>query len=116
MVKKYVLNVFARIYGRTARVMFITPNTLVSNWLRICSSVVFSNHPNCPYPALFTSMSIWPNCLIVASTAADTLALSVTSNESVSTFGFVPNSFSTFSLLREVATTRPPAQGSFGNG
>ena len=92
----------SRSWGRTARVMAITPKVLVSNTSRTVAIGVTSKTPARPMPALLTRTSMGP----LASSAARMLAGEETSNGS--TTARSSSGSSSFLGVRIVATTRQP--------
>jgi len=72
----------ARMPGSTARIARTPPKTLVSNIVRIMSSVRVSMGARSPMPALFTSTSMRPASETACATALSTECGSVTSSGS----------------------------------
>lgn len=99
-----------RMTGSTARVTLIRPKTLRSNSDRASASVISSNAPSKPRPALLTRTSMPPNRSTAASTACGMLSLSVTSRATAKTLSELLRSAGTRSGFRTAtATLLPPA-------
>jgi hypothetical protein len=94
-----------RMIGRVARVTLTGPNRVVSICARNSSGVSSSKNPALKLPALLTSTSIRPNRSMLAWTAAEELAGSVTSRATTMRSSCAPSTAATFSGLRPVATT-----------
>ena len=104
----------ARSVGRTARSTLSVPNTLVSNTARAAASVASSTAASRPRPALFTTMSMRPNCCTADSTAAAAADSSSTSSATPSSRS--PPSGKRAAIAcgsRAVATTEWPAASAF---
>jgi hypothetical protein len=94
-----------RMCGRTALVIRMTPNTLMSKSFCVWAIEFSSLAPARPIPALLTSTSIRPNCAITASTAEATDSSRVTSRS----MNVTPWLWSSPAVLRLVPTTWNPA-------
>ena len=99
---------WARICGRTALVMRMTPKTLMLNSLWSCAMELSSAAPAVPTPALLIKTSIRPNRSITCWTtvlADSSLATSRSRN-------ITPSRWVIFEVFRLVPTTSKPASTS----
>jgi hypothetical protein len=99
---------WARMCGKTAFVIRITPKTLMSKTPCACATELSSAAPVEPIPALLTRMSIRSNRSMTCCTALATDASSATSRST----NVIPGGGVTFAALRLVPTTSKPASTS----